>query len=138
MDELTELEATVHPSLNVYRWWRPDITLPALYNWLTPGTTETPPTSACRVRDVARIAVSIAIDPTIVAGEGDMLELEAYLDAAVAVLDPVLFGRNPLGVREAYRRGFQMVDGTELFGGVPVLILEIPLEVYLEHNIDPA
>jgi hypothetical protein len=134
LDVLGEIEATIHPSLHVYRWWRPDMALPALWNWLTPGDVERP--DDCRVRDLMRVTVSIGVDPTAVPGEGDMLELEAYAELALAAIDPVIYSRNPLGQREARRRGFQTV--ADRLGDASILALEIPLEVYLDRPITPV
>jgi hypothetical protein len=134
LDVLGELETTIHPSLHVYRWWRPDMALPALWNWLTPGDIERP--DSCRVRDLLRVTVTIGVDPTAIAGEGDMLELEAYAELALEVLDPVVYGRAPFGQREARRRGFQTV--ADRLGDTPILALEIPLEVYLDRSIVPV
>lgn len=136
MDELEALEATFHPSLNVYRWWRPDMALPAVWNWLTPGPVEAVGVPACKVRDLMRITVSIGVDPTAVAGEGDMLEIEAYADLAIPLLNTAVYERNPLGQREARRAGGQTVADT--LGGVPILALELPIEVYLDRVVQPT
>lgn len=138
VSELSDVELTIHPeTLNVYRWWRPDMTLPAVYNWLTPATTEPPDRPACRVVDLARITVCIAVDPTAVAGEGDMLEVEEYLLLATAAIDPLVYADEPFGQRiRARRQGFQTVN--DELGGVPILVLELPLEVYVESDLDPV
>lgn len=136
MDELVALEGTFHPTLNVYRWWRPDMALPAVWNWLTPGDVEPVGVPACKVRDLMRITVSIGVDPTAVMGEGDMLELEAYADLATPLLNAAIYERNPLGVREAHRRGGQTV--ADELAGVPILALELPIEVYLDRVVQPT
>src|ERR1700755_3596626 len=92
MDRLEELAGAIHPSLTVYRWWRPDVPLPAVYHWLTPGDVETPELPLCRMRIRERITVTIAVDPMAVAGEGDMLELEAYHDLALPIYAAELYG----------------------------------------------
>lgn len=140
MDELVTVEAAIHPTLNVYRWWRADMELPALWNWLTPGDVEGPAGAGeaglCRVRGWARITVSIGVDPTAVPGLGDMLELEEYADLALPALYRAVYERNPLGQREARARGFQTV--ADELGGASILVLEVPLEVALDVNAVPA
>lgn len=132
IDALAELERTIHPTLHVYRWWRPDMRLPAVWNWLTPGDVERP--DNCRVRDVVRVTVSLGVHPHAIAGEGDMLELEAYADLAVPILDAELYGAaRPLGQRIARRRGFQTV--ADKLGDAPILALEIPLEVQIDRTV---
>lgn len=136
IDRLVELEATVHPTLNVYRWWRPDMALPAVWNWLTPGDVRTDGVPVCRTVDTLRITASIGVDPTAVAGEGDLLELEAYVDLALVVLDRELYSRRPLGQRLARRRGFQTV--ADRLGDASILTLELPMEIELHHDLTPA
>jgi len=131
IDRLVELESTIHPTLHVYRWWRPDMALPAIWNWLTPGDVERP--DNCRVRDLLRITVTIGVDPTAIAGEGDMLELEVYADLALPVFDAAIYGPDPLGQRQSRRRGFQTV--TDRLGDAPILCLELPLEVNLDRTL---
>lgn len=140
IDALTAVEATIHPSLNVYRWWRADMQLPAVWNWLTPGDTETPPVgggdmAGCRVRDLLRVTVSIGVDPTAVAGEGDMLEIEEYADLAIPLLNAAVYSRNPLDQREARRRGGQVI--ADQLGDASILTIELPIEVYLDY-VTPA
>lgn len=135
IDELVAIESTIHPaSLHGYRWWRPDMTLPAIYNWLTPADTEADDVPVCRVVDWLRVTCSIAVHPQAIAGEGDLLEIEEYLDLALDVLDPVIYGDAPLGQRLARRRGFRTVLGPEL-GGIEPLTLELPLEIRIDRNI---
>jgi hypothetical protein len=133
MTRLWALEATIHPSLHVYKWWRPDMQLPALFNWLTPGDVRGEGVPACKTVDTLRITVIIAVDPTAVMGEGDMLELAAYFDFTVGVLDRELYSRHPLGQRMARRRGAQTV--ADELGDVAVLTLEFPIEVELHHDL---
>lgn len=130
MDRLEELGGTVHPTLNVYRWWRPDMALPALFHWMTPGDVERPDVPVCRLRVLERITVSIAINPSAVAGEGDMLDLEVYHDLAMPIYGAELYGRNPLGQREARMRGPLTI--ADDLAGASILTLEIPLEVYVD------
>lgn len=133
MDELELLAQAIHPSLNVYRYWRPDMALPAVWHWLTPGDVEPPAVSGegiCRLRVLERITVSIAVDPTAVAGMGDALELEVYHDLALPLYAQAIYARNPLGQREARIRGAQTVS--DRLGDASVLTLELPLEVYLD------
>jgi hypothetical protein len=136
IDALSALLAGVHPSLNVYRWWRPDMALPAVWLWMTPGDVRTDGVPVCRTVDVLRITVSVGVDPTAVAGEGDMLEIEAYVDLVLQVLDPELYGRHPLGQRLARRRGFQTV--ADRLGDASILALELPIEVELHHDVQPT
>lgn len=134
IDQLCELEATIHPTLNVYRWWQPDMALPALWNWMTPGDVEGPRGVSggepCDVRGWSRIVVTIAVDPTAVMGGGDMLEVEAYFDFALPKLAAVTYGRNPFGQRLARMAGWQTV--ADRLGEVSTLNLEIPLEIALD------
>lgn len=136
MERLVELEATIHPTLEVYKWWQGDMKLPAVWNWLTPGDVEKPPVAApgatCRVRNLARISVVIGVDPTAVVA-GDMLEVAAYFDLAFPILAGELYGRAPLGNREARMRGAQAVS--DQLGDASILTLELPLEVYLDFNV---
>lgn len=133
MSRLWALEATVHPSLNVYRWWRPDMALPALYNWLTPGAVRSDGVPTCKTVDTLRVTVIIAVDPTAVQGEGDMLDLSAYFDLIVPTLDGELYSRYPLGQRLARRLGAQTV--ADELGDAAVLTLELPIEVELHHDL---
>lgn len=133
MDELEQLAATVHPSLHVYRWWRPDMALPAIWHWMTPGEVTAQGAPACRVDDLLRITVSIGVDPTAVAGAGDMLEVEEYADLARDAYNAALYARNPLDQRNARRRGMQTVADT--LGDASILILELPLEVELHRPV---
>jgi hypothetical protein len=138
IDRLEELETQIHPTLAVYRWWRSDMKLPAVWNWLTPGDVESAGTqgaNGCRISDLLRITVSIGIDPSAIAGMGDMLELEEYFELALDVLDAELYGRNPLGQRRASRRGAQTV--ADRLGDASILVLECPLEVYLDRTVIP-
>lgn len=133
MDELVALAATIHPaSLDVYRWWRPDMKLPAVWHWMTPGDVEAVGVPACRVDDLVRVTVTIGVNPrTHVAG--DMLEIEAYADLARDVYNAALYARNPLGQRMAKRRGMQTV--ADKLGDASILCLELPLEVTLQRPV---
>jgi hypothetical protein len=137
MDRLVELESTVHPTLNVYRWWRSDMELPAVWNWLTPGDHERPPVSppgaVCRHRHLICPTVTIGVYPTAVTGEGDMLEVEEYLDAALPIIAGEVYGRAPFGNHEARMRGSQTV--TDTLGDAPILTVELPLEVYVDLEV---
>lgn len=133
MSELVDLAATIHPTLNVYRWWRPDMRLPAVWHWLTPASTER--RTDCDVRDVMRVTVSVGIDPRVTVAE-DMLELEAYADLAVDVYNAALYQPRPFGQTNALRQGFQTVS--DELGGAPVLALELPLEVWLDRSVPPT
>lgn len=133
MDALEQLATTIHESLNVYRWWRPDMALPALWHWMTPGDVEAVGAPACRVDDLLRITVTIGVDPQAVAGAGEMLELEEYVDLARDVYNAALYARNPLGQREAKRRGMQTVS--DRLGDASILCLELPLEVKLHRPV---
>lgn len=132
MDELVTLAGTIHPTLNVYRWWRPDMELPAVWHWLTPASTER--RTDCDVRDVARVTVSIGVDPLVTVAE-DMLEVEEYLDLARDVYDPVLYASRPFGQSNARRNGFQTV--ADELGKASILVLEIPVEVWLDRSVTP-
>lgn len=131
LERLWALEATIHPTLNVYRWWRADMALPALWNWLTPGDVRTDGVPVCRTVDTLRLTITLAVDPTAVAGEGDMEELAVYFDLARPILDAELYSRYPLGQRLARRRGAQTV--ADRLGDASILCLELPIEVEL-HN----
>lgn len=138
MERLWALEATILPApapgaLNVYKWWRADMLLPALWNWMTPGDVEAVGAPACKTVDTLRLTISIAVDPTAVVGEGDMLELGAYYDLARPILDAELYSRHPLGQRMARRRGAQTV--ADALGGAPIITLELPIEVELHNAI---
>lgn len=140
LDRLWALEATILPApaagaLNVYKWWRPDMLLPALWNWMTPGDVRTDGVPACRTVDVLRLTISIGVDPTAVVGEGEMLELAAYYDLARPILDSELYSRYPLGQRLARRRGAQ--TAVDALGGTPIITLEIPIEVELHNAVTP-
>lgn len=136
MDRLEELGGTIHPTLEVHRWWRPDMSLPALWHWMTPGDVEGPAgagdAGGCLVYSWARITVTIGVDPTAVAGEGDLLQLETYHDLALPIYAGAIYGRNPLGQRMARMRGVQTV--ADELGGIAILSLELPLEVRLDVN----
>lgn len=136
MTRLWALEQTVHPTLNVYRWWRPDMQLPALYNWLTPGDVRADGVPVCKTVDTLRLTVIIAVDPTAVPGEGDLLELSAYYDLIRPLLDAELYSRHPLGQRLARRRGAQTV--ADDLGGAAILTLELPIEVELHNPVQPT
>jgi hypothetical protein len=129
VDELVAVESTIHPTLHVYRWWRPDMALPAVWNWMTPG--EVRRRTNCPPDDVIRLTMSLGVDPTAIAGEGDMLELEAYFDLAVPVLNQALYERRPFNgvAKNAARLGSQTV--TDRLGDAVVLCLEVPLEITL-------
>lgn len=133
MTRLWALEQDLHPTLNVYKWWRPDMQLPALYNWLTPGEVRSDGVPVCKTVDTLRITIIVAVDPTAVPGEGDMLELAAYFDVVVKAIDVELYSRHPLGQRLARRRGAQTV--ADELGGAPILTLEFPVEVELHHDL---
>lgn len=135
MDRLQALEATFHPTLHVYRWWRADMQLPAVWNWLTPSDVDAIGVPACRVDDLLKITVSVGVDPTAVAVAGDMLEIEAYADLAIPLLNAEIYGRNPLGVQLAKRTGLQTV--ADELGGASILCLELPLEITLPRPVTP-
>lgn len=120
---------------NVYRWWEPSMRLPALYHWMTPGSTERP--DDCTVRDTLRITVSIAPLPSSTSGE-DATTLEELGDAYVAAVDAALATRDALGpVRTgsgvSKRLGLGLA--TDKLGDTNVLVLEIPLELALDSTI---
>lgn len=121
-------------TLNAYRWWRPDMSLPALWNWISPDTDTARPDN-CNVEDTLRIAVTIGVDPQAVAGEGDLLELEEYGDLALPIIDGAVYGSRPLGQRMARRRGFRTVS--DVLGDTVFLALEFPLEVELRRSTRP-
>ena len=126
-----EAAAQMGGRLHVYKWWRPDMQLPALWNWMTPGDVDATGVPACKTIDTLRITISIGIDPTAVPGEGDMLELSVYYDLARPILDAELYSRRPLGQRNARRKGAQTV--ADAIGTAQVLALELPIEIDL-HN----
>lgn len=136
MDALVGVAVAYHSTLTVYRWWRPDMQLPAVWHWLTPGDVEAAGVPTCKVIDTLRVTQTIAVDPTAIAGEGDMLELEAYADLALPLLDAAIYAPEPLGQRNARRRGFQTV--ADELGGASILCLELPLEVELHRPVNPA
>jgi len=107
--------------------------LPAVWLWMTPGDVRTDGVPVCRTVDVLRITVSVGVDPTAVPGEGDLLEIEEYVDLILPVLDAELYGRHPLGQRHAQRRGFQTV--ADRLGDASILALELPIEVELHHDV---
>jgi hypothetical protein len=131
---------TIGEVLNVYRWWRPDMLLPAVWLWMTPGDVEGPAGAGeaglCRVRGWARVTMSIGVDPTATPGAGEMLELEEYADLALPLVYAAVYSRNPLGQREARARGFQTV--ADELGGASILTLELPVEVALDVNAVPS
>lgn len=125
-----ELGGTLH----IYRWWRPDMELPALWNWLTPGDVKAEGlVPSCRTVDVLRITVSIGVNPTAVPGEGDMADLAVYFDLARPILDAELYSRHPLGQRLARRRGAQTV--VDQVGAAQIIALELPIEVDLHNSL---
>lgn len=137
LDELELVAAqvrTAHPELHVYRWWRPDAALPCVYHWLTPSTRERP--DLCVERDVLRITVSIAVDPHSTVAE-DAMQLETYVDTALDVYAAAFEQRRPLGGQSLARRtGLQTVS--DRWGDASVLILELPLEVWLDRAVTPT
>lgn len=134
MERLVTVEAAIHESLHVYPWWRPDVTLPAVYNWLTPAGTER--VDSCTIRDVLRLTVTVAVEPTAVMGGGDMLSLAAYIDLTRGALNGLLNQREPLGQSEVRRQGFRTVSDD--WGGGVVLLGEFPIEVDLDLSVPPA
>jgi hypothetical protein len=133
IDRLEELERSIHPTLNTYRWWRPDMALPAVWNWLTPSDLRTDGVPVCRTVDTLRVNVIVGVDPTAVPGEGDLLELEEYVDLAVPILGRELYSRFPFGQRMGRRRGAQTV--ADVLGGAPILTVEMPIEVELHVDL---
>jgi hypothetical protein len=120
------------PELHVYRWWRPDVALPALYTWIAPGSTERPDT--CTVRDLLRVTPSIAVDPTDTIAN-DAYTLEALIDAARDALDPHVYAARPFGQQRAKRLGISVAS--DRFGDAPVLVAELPIEVTLDRRVNP-
>lgn len=133
LDELVLLAQQVqvaHPELHVYRWWRSDAALPCVFHWLTPSSRDTPP-DQCTNRDTIRITVSIAVDPHSSVAE-DAMQLEDFADTALDLYDAALNARRPLGGQSAAKRtGAQMTSDD--WGGAPVLLLELPLEITLDR-----
>lgn len=140
MARLWELETAIQTAveqlggtLHVYRWWRPDMQLPALWNWMTPGEVKAEGAPACKTVDTLRITISIAVDPTAVPGEGDMADLTVFYDLARPILDAELYSRHPLGQRMARRRGAQTV--VDAIGAAQVIALEVPIEIDLHNTL---
>lgn len=123
----------VHPTLHVYRYWRPDMTLPALWKWLTPSDAELVGAPVCKTIDTLNITLTIGVQPQAVAGEGDALELEVYGDLLIDAINAELASRYPFGQREAKRRGVQTVS--DRLGDASILCLELPLEVKLHRPV---
>lgn len=132
IDALVELEATIHPTLHVSRHWRPDLELPALYNHLTrmrPEPTGVGP--GCVIHEWWRVNVVIAVDPTATAGEGDWLEVEAYADLALPLLEGAVYASNPLGLREA--RLEETDTALDTLGSAEVLNLQIAIGLRVDR-----
>lgn len=121
------------PAPHAYRWWEPSMRLPAVYHWMVPGSTREP--DVCTVEDTLRITVSIAARPGASSGE-DATNLEAYADAYVAAIDATLKTRGGLPIASGRRLGLGLA--TDRLGDTTVLVLEIPLELTLESNVNPA
>jgi len=131
--EATILQPPAAGALNVYSWWQPDMLLPALYNWMTPGEVTADGVPLCKSVDTLRITIVIAVEPTAVAGAGDMLEISEYFDLAQPILDAELYSRHPLGQRNARRLGAQ--TAADELGGAAILTLELPIEIELHHPV---
>lgn len=120
--------------LNVYRWWEPNMRMPAVWHWLTPSGTRYPDT--CKVADDVRLTVSIGVRPTASTGE-DAQRLEQYADAYVPALDTALNDPRTFGgpqLKRARRVGLGPMVSEKL-GDSTVLAIEIPLELTLEHTL---
>lgn len=118
---------------NVYRWWEPNMRLPALWHWLTPSSTSSPDT--CTVQDAVRVTVSIGVRPSANTGE-DAERLEEYADAYVPAIDSALAAARTFGgpqLRRASRTGLGPMVSEKL-GDATILAIEIPLELVLEHR----
>lgn len=125
-------EQALAGQLNVYRWWQPNIVLPAVWHWLSPGDTRTPDT--CSVQDLVRIDVTIGVDPRVHAGH-DMVALERAMETVRVALDAELYSRRPLGLQHARRLG--MRTQIEDIAGLGVLSIVLPIEARLEHTHQP-
>lgn len=139
MDALVALEETAvgsaapTPILNVYRWWQPNMSLPAVWHWLSPGRTEHE--SLCTIEDLLNIDVVVGVDPRRHAGK-DMVALEEALEAIREPLDSSLYSRSPLGGvtggQRAKRNG--MRTQIETVSQLGVLCLVLPIEVRIAHR----
>lgn len=119
---------------NVYRWWEPNMRMPAVWCWLRPSGTDRPDT--CTVRDSLQIVVSIGVLPGADTGE-DAQSLEAYADAYVPALDAALNTSGFGGLHLARRTGLGPM-ASEKLGDTTVLAMEIPLELVTTHTLSPA
>lgn len=126
-----QLQAAV-PELHIYRWWRPDMALPAVYHWITPSSREDP--DQCVERDVLRITTSIAVDPYSTVAE-DMQAIERYVDVALDLYTAAFKQPRPLQQTRADRTGMQTVADT--LGDASILVLELPLVVWLDRSTTP-
>ena len=132
MDCLEQLSRTVDERLHVYRWWEPDMALPALHWWLVPGETEY--LDACTVHDHFHPTATIAVKPGRSAG-ADMKAAETFSDSLRAAFDPVLIAPRPWGIHSAARTGINVT--TDKLGAGQVLGIEHSFECVLERSVSP-
>lgn len=120
------------PILNVRRWWEPQIPLPAVWHWLSPGDTERP--DLCTVWDLLRVDVMVGVDPAVNAGR-DMVELEDAAEQVREAVDAALYARAPLGGAVEWARRVGMRTQIQQFGQLGVLCIVLPVELRLSNPI---
>ncbi len=139
MDALVALEADAVEAIKEqmspqdaprpYRW-KPveNAQLPALWNWIVPGTFEHHDTQT--YSDTLFIVVSIAIAHA--GRDEDMALIEEYADIVRTVMDPAILRRPPLDGQSASwgNRSGMRLEGDEI-NAVPVLTIQLPYQFEL-------
>lgn len=122
------------PELHVFPLWRADMTFPAVWQWLAPGTTPKPRGNLCEVRQIDRLVAIVGVDPSATTTD-DAFALMRYLQILREGLDPVLYADRPLDeqTRAEYGDGHQLVQMQQ--GDALILCAEIPIEITIDRRV---
>lgn len=133
MDTLTALEATVDPSLRVYRYCPSgQIELPAIFNWWEQSTSEWVDTGG--VRDVFNLSIYVVTERSDL--DEQLIAVEGYADQLRAILDENFKNAGPLnGIRRANRKTFSNAEVT--FNQILTFGFRIGVELWLDRIVTP-
>ena len=132
---LAAKEADPLDEMRVYEWRPHGIPeLPAIWNWIEPGTVETVDTG--RIDDVLIVKATIGVKPSDIAES--MGQLVRLTDVFREVADPVLWrnGRNP-PLAGTVRESKRISTHTEYedFDGIPVMCMDMLIRLQLSHFV---